>query len=81
MVGQRPEQGLDRVENDPLGADCIDRRTQADKEAFQVVFAGFEKLGSVENDVLDGIPLAASQAGEIEAQRECILREIVGTLL
>ena len=81
LVGQHAEQGFDRVEHDALGANGIDRRAQTDEQPLEIVLAGLEKLISVEDDVLDGKPLAADQPAEIEAQRERILREVIGALL
>ncbi len=45
-VRRAREQRLDGVEDDALGADRLDRVTQADEEPFQVVLAGFFDLAA-----------------------------------
>jgi len=47
------EYGLDRVDRNALGADRIDRRSEAHEEALEVVAAGLLDFAAFDGDIVD----------------------------
>lgn len=54
VVLEACKQRLDRVEDDAFGSHRANRVIEPDEEAFEVVFAGFLDLGTLDADVIDG---------------------------
>ena len=52
-VRERAEQGLDRVDHDPLGADLVDRRADPHEQPVEVPVAGLCHLFADHRDVVD----------------------------
>ena len=52
-VVERGEQHLQGVEGDPLGADLVDRRPEADEQRLEVVVPGHVDLLALDLDVVD----------------------------
>ena len=63
LVGQAGEERLERVEDDPLGADRVDRVAEADEQPLEVVLAGLLDLAPVDLDVIDDELLLGDELG------------------
>ena len=81
LVREAAEQRLDRVEDDPLRLDRVDRVTEADEQAVEVVLAVLLDLGAFDDDVIDEQLLLLGQLVEVEAQRPDVRAQLVGCLL
>ena len=80
-IVEAAEQRLDRVEDDALRADAVDRVAQADKQAFKVVVAAFLDLGALDPDIVDDELAVGDQRIDVDAERGNVDREIGGALL
>ncbi|HET7827054.1 MAG TPA: hypothetical protein VFK90_17085 [Anaeromyxobacter sp.] len=80
-VRQPSEQGLDRVEGDPLRADGVDGVLQPDEEPGQIVLAGLLDLAPLDADVVDReLPLRL-QPADVEPERRHVRGEVRLALL
>ena len=61
LVRQRAEKGFDGIEHDPLRLDRIDRVTEPDEEAFEIVFACFLELAPIDEYVIEEQLLARDE--------------------
>ena len=75
------EEGLDRIQQDPLGPDRVDGVSQANEEPVQVVFAGLFDLAPLDANVIQGELLLTHQVVEVETQRADVFGEFFGRLL
>ena len=76
LVGQRPEQRLDRVQHHALGADRGDHVAEADEQRLEVILAGLGQLGAVDANVLDPQQAALGEAGQIPTERGGVLVQL-----
>ena len=77
VIRQAGEQRFDRVEDDALGPDRLNRVVQPDEQAFEIVVAGFLDLAAFHADIVDGQFLRRDQLRKVKAQR----RDVFGDLL
>lgn len=68
------------IEHDAFCANRIDGQTDADEQAFQVVFAGLFDFATFDVDMVDQEPPRIFQAFNVETQRGDILGEFLGIL-
>jgi hypothetical protein len=73
-VGKAREERFGSVEENALGFDRIDRRVQADEQAFQIVLAGLRDFVFVDIDVIDDQLPGFLKLFEIEAERGDVQR-------
>ena len=79
-VGQSGKERLDRVEDDALGPDGIDRVAQADEQPFEVVRAGLLNLTRLDAHVVEHDLLACRERTRVEPERREIQREVLDAL-
>src|SRR5436190_7111986 len=80
-VCQAGEQRLDGVQDDALCADGVDRVSQANEQAVEVVRARLLYLARLHAHVFDPQLLALGELARIETERREVEREIVDALL
>ena len=80
-LGQSGKERFDGVEDDPLGADGVDRVPQADEQTVQVVLAGLLDLVGLDPDVVQRELLARRERARVEPERREIQRQIFDRFL
>ena len=69
LIRQAGEQRFDRVEDDALRPDRLNRVVEPDEQAFEIVVAGFLDLAAFHADIVDGQFLRRDQLRKVKAQR------------
>src|SRR6202011_1064164 len=69
LIGQGAEKNFNRVEHYALSLDRINRVTEPDEKAFEIVLARFLELGAIREDVIEQQFLFGDKCRQIEAER------------
>ena len=67
-VGEYAEQGFDRVDHDPFGANGVDRGAESQKESIEIPITGFFDLAANHLDVIDHELAFSFGAGKVEPE-------------
>ena len=81
VIRQAGEQRFDRVEDDALGPDRLNRVVQTDEQPFEIVVAGFLDLAAFHADIVDGQFLRRDQLRKIEAQGGDVFGDLLAAFL
>ncbi len=80
-IRQAGKENLDRVDDDALGPDGVNRMSEADEESFQIVFAGLLDLAALDMDMVDEDLLGSGKAVQVKAEGGHILGQFLGRFL
>src|SRR5690606_30999625 len=81
VVVERAEERLERVDDDPFGADRVDAVSKPDEEPLEVVLARLLDLAPFDVDIVEKELLVGHQPVEVESERPDVLRQVLGPLL
>ncbi len=76
LVGEPAEQGLDGVEDDPLGPDAVDGEPEPNEEPAEVVLAVLLHVAALDHDVVHHQLLLGGEVIEVEPQRPHVGRQL-----
>ena len=81
LVGERAEQHLDRVQEDPFGADGLDRHREPDEQSFEVERTGLDDFARVQPEGVDREQTVPLELFQVEPERRDVGDQVALSLL